>query len=334
MKHRFFLFLLCAALLWTLCPAAIAADGTSGFYNVGRHARIAIAPVTDDGQAIAAVQTDADGDGKDDSFYPGSRALTVTVSGTSPSAFYFLTVSSSGRTFYADQKLGGGDLCFRVSFALPDARTEFFLEVASTEAGFEKAAVPLAYAPSASAITFSDVDKGAWYYESVQQAVETGLMNGLGDGSFHPNGTTSRAMIVTMLWRMEGSPIANYAMSFTDVSSGAWYAEAVRWAASEQIAAGYADGTFKPDGAITREQFAALLYRCAQRKGKGFTGAWMFRPDFPDAAEVSGWASEAVHWCVMHGVLNGKDGKLVPGGSATRAEAAAMLLRSSAVLAS
>ena len=89
----------------------------------------------------------------------------------------------------------------------------------------------------------------------------------------------------------------------------------------------YGNGRFDPTGDITREQLAAILYRYEQSKGGGFVGAWMFLLDYPDAAEISSWADEAMHWCVMNGIINGKDGKLVPGGDASRAEAATMLMR-------
>ena len=174
---------------------------------------------------------------------------------------------------------------------------------------------------------FSDLDRGGWYHDGVHFCLEKGLMNGLGDGKFYPDGTTSRAMIVTALWRMEGKPVVNFLMTFTDVRGDAWYAEAVRWATAQRIVEGYGNGTFQPDGEITREQLAAILYRYAQRKGQGFTGAWMFRLDYPDANEISSWADEAMHWCVMKEIVGGKGGRLVPGGSASRAEAATMLMR-------
>ena len=116
-------------------------------------------------------------------------------------------------------------------------------------------------------------------------------------------------------------------MPFSDVKESDWYAKAVSWAESLGIVNGYEDGTFRPGDPITREQLAAILYRYAQYKGQGFQGLWSFKLDFPDAGDVSDWATEAVSWMVMNGVVGGKDGFLAPGGNASRAEAAAMLQR-------
>ena len=175
--------------------------------------------------------------------------------------------------------------------------------------------------------TFTDVKPGDWFYEAVEYAAEKGLMNGVADGKFDPNGTTTRAMIVTILYRLEGEPVIRSGMPFSDVTESDWYAKAVSWAESKGIVTGYGDGRFGPNDPITREQMAAILYRYAQTKGQGFQGLWSFQLDFPDAGDVSDWATEAMSWMVMNGVINGKDGKLVPGGNASRAEAAAMLMR-------
>ena len=135
-------------------------------------------------------------------------------------------------------------------------------------------------------------------------------------------------MIVTMLWRLDGEKYPNYAMSFLDVPEAAWYTEAIRWAVSEKIVSGYDAGHFGPDDPITREQLASILYNYAKYKGQGFTGSWMFMLDFADRADISSWADEAVHWCSMKGVVNGKSGNVFdPQGTATRAEAASMIQR-------
>ena len=134
-------------------------------------------------------------------------------------------------------------------------------------------------------------------------------------------------MIVTILYRLEGEPMIRSGMPFSDVTESDWYAKAVSWAESRGIIEGYGDGTFRPNAPITREQLAAVLYRYAQYKGQGFQGAWMFLLDYPDAAEISDWADEAMHWMVMQGVINGMDGKLNPQSGATRAQAAGMVCR-------
>lgn len=174
---------------------------------------------------------------------------------------------------------------------------------------------------------FTDLDTSLWYHEATDYVLENGLMNGVGNNLFDPNGTTSRAMIVTILWRLEGEPVVNYLMQFEDVAAETWYTEAVRWAASEGIVNGYSDTAFGPNDPITREQLATILYRYEQYKGGGFTGAWMFLLDYTDRDKVSDWAYEAMCWTTMHGVINGKgDGILDPKGSAKRCEAAQMLM--------
>ena len=174
---------------------------------------------------------------------------------------------------------------------------------------------------------FSDLDPTAWYHDGVHWALDNKIMQGYGDGTFGPNDNTSRAMIVTILYRLEGEPEVTGENPFDDVADGQWYTDAVIWAAENKLVEGYGDGSFKPTADITREQLATILYRYAWSKGQGFTGAWYFLLDYPDAAEISEWADEAMHWCVMKGIINGKDGKLVPGGAASRAETATMLMR-------
>ena len=176
---------------------------------------------------------------------------------------------------------------------------------------------------------YSDLDTEEWYHEAVDYVLWKGLMNGVGNGKFDPDGATSRAMIVTILWRLEGEPVYGQGKSgtFADVPEYTWYTEAVEWAAANGIVNGYGDGSFGPNDDITREQLATILYRYEQYKGGGFTGAWMFLLDFTDRTEVSDWAYEAMCWTNMHGIVNGKgEGILDPKGSAKRSEAAQMLM--------
>lgn len=174
---------------------------------------------------------------------------------------------------------------------------------------------------------FTDVAETAWYADAVRYVYENGLMNGVSDTAFDPDGTMNRAMLVTILWRQAGEPVVNYLMSFTDVAQGQWYSEAIRWAVSEGIVTGTTETAFASDSPVTREQFATILYRYAQSEGQGFTGAWAFPLDYDDAGEVSEYAYEALCWMTMHGVIEGDGDKLNPQDSATRAEAAAMLMR-------
>ncbi len=175
---------------------------------------------------------------------------------------------------------------------------------------------------------FTDTDRNAWYHDGVHWALEKSVMNGTGEKTFEPMTATTRAMIVTMLWRMEGSPVVNYQMSFKDVPDDEWYTEPIRWAASEGIVNGYDEENFGTNDSVTREQLATILYRSAQAKGKGFHDGWAFPLQFDDADQVSDWADEAMHWMVMTGVINGVSEKeLSPKSDAVRAQVATMLMR-------
>ena len=172
---------------------------------------------------------------------------------------------------------------------------------------------------------FYDVPNDAYYYEAVKWAAENGITGGIGSSLFAPNQPCTRAQIVTFLWRAAGSPVVNYLMPFTDVDEGAYYAEAVRWAASTGIVTGLTETTFGTNGVCTRAQAAAMIYRCAQAQGKGFTGAWMFHLPFTDVPE---WAYESVAWCYMNGVTTGvSETSFAPGNDCTRAQIVTFLWR-------
>lgn len=172
---------------------------------------------------------------------------------------------------------------------------------------------------------FYDVPNDAYYYEAVKWAAENGITGGVGNSLFAPNQPCTRAQIVTFLWRAAGSPVVNYRMPFTDVDEGAYYAEAVRWAASCGIVTGLTETTFGTNGVCTRAQAAAMIYRCAQAQGKGFTGAWMFHLPFTDVPE---WAYESVVWCYMNGVTTGvNETAFAPGNDCTRAQIVTFLWR-------
>ena len=175
---------------------------------------------------------------------------------------------------------------------------------------------------------FTDASPKAWYHDGVHYCLEKRLMEGIGNNLFAPDDATDRAMIATILWRVAGSPVVNYLMTYEDVEADMWYTEAIRWATSEGVVKGYGDGTFGPTDPITREQLAAMLYRYEQSHGGGFAGDWMFLLSFADSAEISDWAYEALCWCNMNGIVEGKgDNILDPQGHATRAEAATMIMR-------
>lgn len=179
-------------------------------------------------------------------------------------------------------------------------------------------------------LPFTDIADNAWYADAVRYVYKHGLMAGTSATTFAPDVTTSRAMIATILWRMAGSPVVNYAMTYTDVAQGQWYSEAVRWATSEGIVGGYGNGLFGTNDPITREQFAAMLYRFAQEQGYDVSiGENTNILSYTDVADLSEYAISAMQWAVGAGIINGTgDGStLTPQGQATRAQAAVMLTR-------
>ena len=180
---------------------------------------------------------------------------------------------------------------------------------------------------------FTDLDKSLWYHDGVHWALENGVMNGVGNGLFNPNGDTSRAMLVTMLHRMEGKPESDYAMTFKDVPENTWYTEAVRWAAENGIVNGFDEETFGPNNQLTREQLATILCRYAKYKGL-VTALGETTPltGFTDTQDVSEWAIKSVRWAVSIGIINGVgNNTLSPKTSATRAQVATMLMRYNAI---
>ena len=177
-----------------------------------------------------------------------------------------------------------------------------------------------------SGMPFTDVASGAWYYDAVSFVYKRGLMSGTGDNLFSPNVTTSRGMIVTILYRLDGSPSASSA-GFTDVTSGQWYTDAVNWAAANDIVAGYGNGLFGPNDTVTREQMAVILYRYAQYMGYD-TSASNSLNGYTDVGGVSSWALTAMQWANAEGLINGTSSTtLSPTSGATRAEVAQILMR-------
>ena len=174
---------------------------------------------------------------------------------------------------------------------------------------------------------FVDVPAGAYYYDAVLWAAEGGVVTGTDAVRFSPDAFCTRAQIVTFLWRAAGSPVVNYAMNFTDVDSGAYYAEAVRWAASEKIVEGTTAETFAPDAAVTRAQMVTMLYRFAKAQGMDTTQGGMAIREFDDFDAVPAYALEAMDWAVNAGVLKGDNNRLLPQDNCTRAQIVTMLYR-------
>lgn len=175
-------------------------------------------------------------------------------------------------------------------------------------------------------LPFTDVSTSDWFYSDVMFVYENGLFSGTDSRSFIPNASMTRAMLVTVLYRLEGEPAGTGSSSFSDVSSGSYYEKAVAWAAANGIVTGTGSTSFSPDAKVTREQLAAILYRYAQYK-KLDTDAGAKLDSFSDAGNVSGYASEALSWAVSEGLINGASGRLMPKGDATRAQVAAILHR-------
>ena len=176
--------------------------------------------------------------------------------------------------------------------------------------------------------SFRDLDTTKWYHEAIDTMLREGLMNGTGNGLFEPNGTLTRAMLVTILWRSEGEPAASAQTSFTDVPAGAYYAEAVRWAAANGVVKGVSSTEFGPYKNITRQELVTILWRLAAKKGLNTSNAGLTVPEFADRSQIAAWAAEAMSWGCTRGILTGKSANRVdPTGTATRAEAAAMIVR-------
>lgn len=175
-------------------------------------------------------------------------------------------------------------------------------------------------------LPFTDVRRSDWFYEDVAFAYENGLFAGTSDTTFSPNASMTRAMLVTVLYRLEGQPAVNGRSGFSDVQYNGYYEDAVTWAADNGIVNGTSTTTFSPNANVTREQMAAILYRYAQHK-KYNTAASSGLNGFTDHASVSGYAAASLEWAVAEKLVNGSAGKLMPTGNATRAQVAAILHR-------
>ena len=238
--------------------------------------------------------------------------VTLTVSGEGT-----LTVTDANGKSVALTDLGSG----KYTFKMPSSK----VNVAFAASGETKPCDGGKDCPSA---PFKDVDTGKWYHVSIDYVLTHSIMNGVSGTSFAPNSNLTRGMLVQILFNLEGKPQSASA-SFSDVKADAWYAKAIGWAAANKVVTGYADGTFRPNAAVTREQTAAILYRYAQSKGIDVSaGEDTNILSYADALQASEYAIPALQWAVGAGVLNGKSGNLLaPTGTATRAEIAAIMQR-------
>lgn len=180
---------------------------------------------------------------------------------------------------------------------------------------------------SGSGLPFADVPSGSWYYDDIAYVYDAGLMTGLTATAFGPNLSTTRGMIVTILWRMENEPAAKHGCPFADVRRGSYYEQAIAWASENGIVTGFDSSTFAPDRAITREQLAAILFRFAAYRGMDAVTLRENLSSFQDQAAISAYAVSALNWAVGEGLMQGTGDKLEPTGNATRAQVAAMLRR-------
>ena len=239
-----------------------------------------------------------------------SKGSTVTVTVTPDKGYTLETLSVTDKNGSAldltDQ--GGG----KYTFTMPSAP----VTVAAT---FMDDNTMLNY--------FVDVPAGAYYYDAVLWAAEGGIVTGTDAVHFSPDASCTRAQLVAFLWRASGKPVVNYAMNFNDVDSGTYYAEAVRWAASEKVVEGTTAETFAPDAAVTRAQMVTMLYRFAKAQGMDTTQGGMAIREFDDFDAVPAYALEAMDWAVNAGVLKGDNNRLLPQDNCTRAQIVTMLYR-------
>ena len=242
--------------------------------------------------------------------------VTITVSPDEAYLLDALTVTSGGRDVALTDN---GDGTY--TFTMPSAD----VRITATFAKDPDWTEPEEPATDVSDI-FLDIAANAWYKDAVQYAYDSGLMTGVSANEFAPEATTTRAMIVSMLARLEGVESAESA-GFADVAANDWYATAVNWAAASGITSGTGDGTFSPNTAITREQLAAILMNYAQYKGRDVS-ARATLDTYNDATAISSWANDVMSWAVAEGLLTGVTADtLQPQGAATRAQVAAILQR-------
>ena len=253
-----------------------------------------------------------------------AKGATVTLTVTPDKGYNLdkLTVTDKDGKTVALTSKGNG----QYSFTMPAGKVTVAASFAATEWDLGYRACPKD--ETCPIWPYTDAETTAWYHDGVHFCLENGLMVGYGNNIFQPDTSTSRAMLSVMLWRLSGSPVVNYAMTFQDVAADSWYGEAVRWAASEGIVTGYDAQTFGPDNNVTREQMVTILYRYAQNKGYDVSvGESTNILSYDDAASVAQYAVPAMQWGCGSGMVQGTDNKLLPQGSTTRAQMATMMMR-------
>lgn len=274
----------------------------------------------------------------------GSKLTAEQVKAAGGNKVYDITMSSGGKNVTSFE----GELTITLPYVLKKGEAENGVAIWYLDEAGRLASVPSQYDAETQTVRFSvnhlsyyvvgydeaaawsnpflDVIKGQWYYDSISYVVRSGLFSGVKANEFNPKGHMTRAMLVTVLYRLAGEPAAG-ASRFTDVASGNWYSSAAAWADELGIVSGYSDELFGPQDAITREQMVTILYRYATLRGYAASEAGELSR-FVDGAQVSAWAQEAMQWAVSEQLITGKAGSMLdPQGASTRAEVAALLQR-------
>ena len=239
-----------------------------------------------------------------------TQGTTVTITATPDRGYQVNAVTVTDRFGDAVRVTENSDGTY--TFTMPNGQVTITATFVETEAPVGE--------------PFLDVNEGDWFYDAVAYAYENGLMDGVGGNRFAPNSATTRAQLVTILYRMEGQPVVSGDLPFTDVEAGTWYTNAVGWAAQNGIVNGVGDDTFAPGNDLTREQLVTILYRYAESKGYDVSASADLA-GYPDAGQIQSWAQEAMTWAVAEGIVEGMDGNLNPAGHATRAQIATILMR-------
>ena len=288
---------------WTKYTAPTSGGGGGGGGGGG-----AVAPTTYDIVIPSALANTVKAD-KTKAAAGDTVTLTAAGEGT-------LTVTDANGKSVALTDLGSG----KYTFKMPSAKVNVGFKTTTDQ--------PCDGGKDCPSAPFTDVDTAKWYHLSVDYVLTHKMMNGVSSRAFAPNANLTRGMLVQILYNLEGKPKGT-AANFSDVQADAWYAEAVGWAASNKVVTGYADGTFRPNAAVTREQAAAILYRYAKSKDIDVSvGENTNILSYVDVQQASEYAIPALQWAVGAGVLNGKNGgRLAPTGTATRAEIAAIMQR-------
>ena len=294
---------------------AIAYNVRSGGHSSSGGSTVSAYPVTVNPVTNGSIKADKSS---------AAKGATVTLTVTPDKGYNLdkLTVTDKDGKTVALTSKGNG----QYSFTMPAGKVTVAASFAATEWDLGYRACPKD--ETCPIWPYTDAETTAWYHDGVHFCLENGLMVGYGNNIFQPDTSTSRAMLSVMLWRLSGSPVVNYAMTFQDVAADSWYGEAVRWAASEGIVTGYDAQTFGPDNNVTREQMVTILYRYAQNKGYDVSvGESTNILSYDDAASVAQYAVPAMQWGCGSGMVQGTDNKLLPQGSTTRAQMATMMMR-------